>query len=793
MKNLTTLFAVFTLIIISPFIAQAGPVGKFTNVEGRVDITRPDKAAVPVKVGDEIYEKDIIRTKSKSKAEIVFFNGNSLRLAQSTRVEISECITGEQRNSSVLRLFRGKIQSKVKKLAGRVFGMNRDRYEVHTPTAVCGVRGTDFFTFYRNGVTGNIFKEGIGYGYSKNKPDEVREILPGQTMLVTSPDQPPLVRPTTEEELIQHEGDTAPSKKEEEGDDEEQTEDEQKDEQKEVKEDSSEQGEEDQAVAEDEGEQQVEADEEDQGNGGNETESVDAGAGVKAGKEIDADPPGNVVSGDSPSEDNDLGGYNVGNYGSDDTMAIDNLKPADPGIENAPPVKTDMGNTASLFENNPLYIPPSIPTTEPFKIDSIKISGDLIAGPYIYYEDGKEESIYNYYQMDMSGTFSMTPPFLHINAGVRGNILTGTGPLSGAYYLGFVGADWSDLRYERVRGVAVMFYVAPDGSGGILDGDIFGDYLSSGTWQAKGYMVPIEMVDSGLPFDFPPITNKQLFLNEAAGFFEAPGDGTISVDWGHGQMLSITDQDWGLWRSEFGGSFTNNIYDKWVIEWKDSSPTPSDAVQRYYYTLGKFWKRGEMDGDVSGGWVDLEKVTTGIFEGGMHGVYNPNDPAGNYFAVSGGAWIETNKFLEMVSTSQGQERLNALYIPCIEVGRADLSLSGSDTVFNAVNMNNVIFFANSTGGAPRIWATNEVDGTYSSIPSVGHAVNLTGNGLSVDFTVKKWNDSVWSADVKGSGVYSGSGTLNNTDIRMDGGAAGTYSGSDFSGTAAGASRVLPPP
>ena len=193
MKKLITLFGILSLVVVSPIIAQAGPVGKFTSVEGRVDNTRPGRAAVEVKVGDEVYEKDIIRTKSKSKAEIAFFNGNSLRLAQSTRVEITECITGEEQNSSILRLFRGKIQSKVKKLAGRVFGMNRDRYEVHTPTAVCGVRGTDFFTFYRNGVTGNIFKEGIGYGYSKNKPDEVREILPGQTMLVTSPDQPPLV------------------------------------------------------------------------------------------------------------------------------------------------------------------------------------------------------------------------------------------------------------------------------------------------------------------------------------------------------------------------------------------------------------------------------------------------------------------------------------------------------------------------------------------------------------------------------------------------------------------------
>ena len=120
MKKLITLFGILSLVVVSPIIAQAGPVGKFTSVEGRVDNTRPGRAAVEVKVGDEVYEKDIIRTKSKSKAEIAFFNGNSLRLAQSTRVEITECITGEEQNSSILRLFRGKIQSKVKKLLARI-------------------------------------------------------------------------------------------------------------------------------------------------------------------------------------------------------------------------------------------------------------------------------------------------------------------------------------------------------------------------------------------------------------------------------------------------------------------------------------------------------------------------------------------------------------------------------------------------------------------------------------------------------------------------------------------------
>jgi hypothetical protein len=47
-------------------------------------------------------------------------------------------------------------------------GSDGNRYEVHTPTAVCGVRGTDFFMYYEKGESGATFKEGFGYGYNKN-------------------------------------------------------------------------------------------------------------------------------------------------------------------------------------------------------------------------------------------------------------------------------------------------------------------------------------------------------------------------------------------------------------------------------------------------------------------------------------------------------------------------------------------------------------------------------------------------------------------------------------------------
>jgi hypothetical protein len=162
---------VLALLVLFPLAAQAAePVGTFTHIEGRVDITSPDAAARPANLGDEINMGDIIRAKSKSKAEITFSDGNILRLAQNTRVEITEYVVGKEGTSGVLYLYRGKIQSIIKEVLGKIFGVNKEhRYEVHTPTAVVGVRGTNFFTYFLRGISGSIVKDGEICGYSKKR------------------------------------------------------------------------------------------------------------------------------------------------------------------------------------------------------------------------------------------------------------------------------------------------------------------------------------------------------------------------------------------------------------------------------------------------------------------------------------------------------------------------------------------------------------------------------------------------------------------------------------------------
>ena len=226
MKHKILLIGILALSILFPFTVQAKPVGKITYIKGRVDITSPGKATRPVKRRDEVYAVDIIRTKSGSKAEIAFIDGNILRLAQKTRMKITEYVVKQDQTRVILKLFRGEIRSKVKKF-GRIFGFRRrDRYEVQTPTAVCGIKGTDFFVYYKRWISGAAFKEGSGYGYSINKPNEVKLIEVGEAIVVTISDQAPMVRKATDIEFKKHEKDTTLSAKEKEEEEKEKADDE---------------------------------------------------------------------------------------------------------------------------------------------------------------------------------------------------------------------------------------------------------------------------------------------------------------------------------------------------------------------------------------------------------------------------------------------------------------------------------------------------------------------------------------------------------------------------------------
>ncbi|MFH1984894.1 MAG: FecR family protein [Pseudomonadota bacterium] len=185
------------------FIAfAAAGVGTLTQVKGAVAIVPPGKPPVVATLGDAVDEGQTVLTRGQSQAEITFADGSIMRLAANSRVRITQYQGDAKTSKSIFNLFEGKVQNIVTRAAGFFSKQNENRYEVHTPTAVCGVRGTDFFVSFIDGISESAVKSGVVYAFSANQPDEVREVKAGQSMVVVSADKPPVIRPALDKDLV---------------------------------------------------------------------------------------------------------------------------------------------------------------------------------------------------------------------------------------------------------------------------------------------------------------------------------------------------------------------------------------------------------------------------------------------------------------------------------------------------------------------------------------------------------------------------------------------------------------
>lgn len=181
------LLLIFMEILVGYQAMAADPVGKFTHVEGKVDILRGGLLpAVLVRTGDPVFVKDIIRTKSQSRADILFNDGNQIKIGQRTRVDISEYIANERQSVGILKLPRGKVEAIVPpKVVNRIkLSPEANRFEIQTPVAVAAVRGTAY-QIYQSGNTATIYvTEGVVYVVNPKFPDQVIEVHAGEIVTI---------------------------------------------------------------------------------------------------------------------------------------------------------------------------------------------------------------------------------------------------------------------------------------------------------------------------------------------------------------------------------------------------------------------------------------------------------------------------------------------------------------------------------------------------------------------------------------------------------------------------------
>lgn len=122
--------------------AFAEPIGKIVQLVNDVDITSltTGKLLVP-QIGFQLSTDHKIRTGKRSYAEVVLNNGTKITLKEVSVLNVMSLKINESAPPTRIRLLTGKVRIALKRL---LRGGSAHSLILKTPTAVAGVRGTDF-------------------------------------------------------------------------------------------------------------------------------------------------------------------------------------------------------------------------------------------------------------------------------------------------------------------------------------------------------------------------------------------------------------------------------------------------------------------------------------------------------------------------------------------------------------------------------------------------------------------------------------------------------------------------
>jgi len=137
------------LFVLLPMRAEAGRIyGVFRVVKGQVKV-KDDKGKIKrARIGGKVFPNDTVITSKDSRAKIIMVDKNILNVSPNSQMVIEkyQYNPAAKKKNVLINVLYGKVRSKVEQ---KYDGKN-NRFQVKTPSAVAGVRGTDFFTSFNS-------------------------------------------------------------------------------------------------------------------------------------------------------------------------------------------------------------------------------------------------------------------------------------------------------------------------------------------------------------------------------------------------------------------------------------------------------------------------------------------------------------------------------------------------------------------------------------------------------------------------------------------------------------------
>ena len=132
--------------------AALSPAGKLTSVEGKVKVFRKGKTrGIRAKVGTQVFPGDRIKTYKNSKAQLTLRDKSKIIISAKSNMKVGKFVLDRktEKRSAFLSILSGKIRVIAQKMyrmtsSGKRKLWKNAEFKIKTPTAVVGVKGTDF-------------------------------------------------------------------------------------------------------------------------------------------------------------------------------------------------------------------------------------------------------------------------------------------------------------------------------------------------------------------------------------------------------------------------------------------------------------------------------------------------------------------------------------------------------------------------------------------------------------------------------------------------------------------------
>ena len=193
---------VFGLLLVAT-VAFAGQAATVTHVSGPLAVRKGDGTSKAISIGSKVDEGDTVVTEKRTYARLKFNDGSEVTLKPYSQFKVEKFSYDQEKpkdDSASLSLIKGGLRTITGKIGKRG---NVDSYQMKTPTATIGIRGTVYDAQYCQDGSCGAIKPGLYLAVTNGSVVITNnggipitlQVKAGQYVYVQSPVTPPIVLP----------------------------------------------------------------------------------------------------------------------------------------------------------------------------------------------------------------------------------------------------------------------------------------------------------------------------------------------------------------------------------------------------------------------------------------------------------------------------------------------------------------------------------------------------------------------------------------------------------------------